>query len=310
MQLRQHLLALLTTPVIVSLAGDSALAFSLILPSPDPVCNIYCSSLTYNAQNFGTIETYLAPIADVSGTFFDALALNTLNPSVWAQNGSTFTLSTTPLQGNFTITEYRPYASLTFVGADIRVFYNPAQGDPVGNTHWIQGVFNNHAVENTLSGPIDLGHGTLENKVDVVTEQTNPNYIYPQNPAKQTFNPYYDTFGQATAVSFYDIPNRRDVQESHTWLAALYLVQETAPKQVTVYNGFLWGWGNEYTPAPCTGGSGGGGCTQAVNRSGIPSGNIAVLPESVPESSSILGILLLGAWGVIQGMKIKNHKQQ
>ncbi|WP_026098655.1 PEP-CTERM sorting domain-containing protein [Kamptonema formosum] len=45
---------------------------------------------------------------------------------------------------------------------------------------------------------------------------------------------------------------RQYPQYNHYWSAELYLVEPTAPKQVTIYNGISWGWKNEVVPEPTT----------------------------------------------------------
>ena len=73
-------------------------------------------------------------------------------------------------------------------------------------------------------------------------------------------NPYYDTKGPAGLLSsqgifvFADAPTRpgKDVALNHEWFAELYLVEETAPKQVTVYNGISWGWESKVTKIVAT----------------------------------------------------------
>lgn len=72
--------------------------------------------------------------------------------------------------------------------------------------------------------------------------------------------PYYDTHQSASGLHLMnpfrfkriyvtDTPYRKKTpngaDKEHTWKAELYLVQETAPKTVTVYNGITWGWHNE-----------------------------------------------------------------
>jgi hypothetical protein len=84
-------------------------------------------------------------------------------------------------------------------------------------------------------------YGTSEKKIDIVDEQKNPNISNP-------FNPYYDTYGKANSQSFFDLPVRYDIQDNNQWSANLYLVQQTAPKTVTIYNGISYGWSDVFTP--------------------------------------------------------------
>jgi hypothetical protein len=55
-------------------------------------------------------------------------------------------------------------------------------------------------------------------------------------------SPFYnESTGLSTEDTFYDTPFRSDIKENHNWDAELYLVEETAPKTVTIYNGIKWG---------------------------------------------------------------------
>ncbi|MBE9145024.1 PEP-CTERM sorting domain-containing protein [Planktothrix mougeotii] len=262
---------------------------------------------------------------------------NLLSSSVWASNGWAFQRSTTNLAGSFNIGVYAPLASMAStspgVSGEIQLFYNPVIGqDPIGNqVHFIQRVFNNHAVIATRQGNIELPYGTLENKIDTVIEQTNPIYVDLQNPQKQTFNPFYDTYGQVwsysnSSILVRDVSGRNDFFNNNDWSAELYLVQETAPKTVTIYNGISWGWNNTFTPSPppisqpplpCDGSSGGGGCVTTASDiairelpvSDFDSGDPNQLPEKVPEPTTLLGLLALGVAGTIEILKNKFNKQ-
>lgn len=118
---------------------------------------------------------------------------------------------------------------------------------------------------------------------------------------------------------------RPDIDEKHDWYAELYLVQETAPKTVTIYNGISWGWNNTFTPSSpislppirCDGSSGGGGCFTTASDiairelplSDFDSGDPNQSAEKVPEPTTILGLFALGAASTIQILKNKFNKQ-
>ncbi len=204
-----------------------------------------------------------------------------------------WSFNTAPLDAVYAIPVYEAFvpgvpSGNNSVGAQLQVVYVPGTGAPMPSTselHWIQRVTSNHGTTsslNLLSGlPIvtDRGHGTLEDKIDVVSDQLNPNSPF--------YNPFYDQFGNATETFFVDTPTRPDPAEPHTWAAELYLAEVkdpiNNPKDVTIYEGLKWGWRNTVTPPPppppppspsvCdpgsnAGGSGGGGvgCTRACDR--------------------------------------------
>ena len=316
MKLRQYSLVGIATTLIVGITGEIGLAFSFTVPSRsplpcDPFISSYCSphSLTLPGVDGGTVTTTLYSVSSVplGGT---TSMFNLLTNSVWAKNGWKFQRATTDLSGSFGIKIYNAYAEVATVGANIQLLYSPKDQDPIGsNVHWIQRLRTNHGVIVTRSGLTKLAHGIVDDKIDVFQEQTQLNYQDPQNPQKPTFNPFYDTYSDlANQISFEDILGRDDIYESHYWYADLYLVQETAPKTVTIYNGIRWGWQNKFTqptqpPPPCNGSSGGGGCRTAL------ASNFTDTPVKIPEPIPVLGLLALGVWGTFQGLKIIKDKQ-
>jgi hypothetical protein len=349
MRLQQYFTFLLTAPLLVALSNEESFAFYFTMPpqQPDSPCTLqsrYCLSMSYTQAGLGTITTDIKPVSSLKLGGTDKL-FSLLSSSVWAKNGWTFNRATKDLMGSFNISIYAPFVipktgniPVDNVGAEIKVLYKPVVGkDPVDNqVHFIQRIFDNHAIISTLSGPIDLGHGSLEDRIDTMREQTDTKYIQSQ---QQIFNPFYDTYGRITrdaqnnTILFQDLSNRIDMFDNHDWSAELYVVRETAPKTVTIYNGISWGWKNTYTPPkvssspkpnptplPCNGGggSGGGGCIRASSvqnllqelpLSDFDSGEVFVPPESVPEPTTILGILGIGVWGAALRLKRKNHKQ-
>lgn len=317
MKLKQYSLVGISTSLIVAMTAEVGLAFSFTLPSRtrqpcDPFISSYCSkhSLTLPGADGGTVTTTLQGVYTVPLGGTDAM-WNLLTKSVWAKNGWQFQRATTDLAGNFEIRVFNAYATLQTVGARIQLLYNPLGQDPTGsNVHWIQRVRSNHGYTFTRSESTDLGHGIIQDKIDVLQEQTQLNFKDPQNPQKPTFNPFYDTYTEATQSYFIDTPGRTDIFQAHYWYADLYLVQETAPKTVTIYNGIRWAWKNTFTPTttpppppPCNGGSGGGGCRRAL------ASNFTDTPVKVPEPIPALGLLALGVWGTFQGLKIMKDKE-
>ena len=191
------------------------------------------------------------------------------------------------------------------VGAQFQLFYHPGMGAPtpaVNQLHWIQRVVNNHNITN------NPGHGNDEDIIDVSPGQSNP---------------FYDLIPGITFTDedeLADGPARPDPWNEHIWSAELYLVEipdpVNAPKSVTIYNGISWGWRNIVTPPTtggggCNGSSGGGGCTGTFISQELPLSdgvNASHSPHSIPEHTSVLGLLGLGAWGIFQGLKIRNDK--
>ncbi|MEH2215824.1 MAG: hypothetical protein V7K72_01560 [Nostoc sp.] len=320
--------------------------------------------------------------------------------------GWDFISSKKNLYGNFEISNYYGCGSQTTcakeesnpnnrirggVGAYIDIKYNSQKTDPkpgLGKIHWIQHIVNNHSIYNEYQVHTDEGtHGLRYDGLDI--------------PISMNVNPYYDTLGTANESSFRDKSYRLDPKNPHTWFAELYLVEETAEREVTIYNGIRWGWINKvyrrknplpipipiripeipkFEPIPipipkipdlvCNPGSGGGGCNrtqtdgifdndsieninQEISYSNIDETNWtedfdfdindpdwieeqdpSVLefenwdwtsdeepildenqeednsesPVSVPESTSALGLLALGAWGIMKAMKIRLEK--
>jgi len=288
MQFKQCFFILLATPLSILLEDRAGLAFDFKLPasadSPCTVNSFYCLSDSYSNSTFGTVNAYVKKVSKLplGGT---TSFLNLLNSSVWAKNGWKFQKAqpTQDIKGFFDIRVYKPY-TVPYTGADIQFLYSPVIGqDPTGNNvHWIQRVVSNHALTTYRNNTWDLKpFGTREDKIDIVAEQKDPALAL-ESPPK--FNPYYDTFSPvANQISFEDFPTRPDPQDPHDWYAELYLVQETAPKVVTIYNGISWGWSNTFTPppkpttslppsSPCysSGGSGGGGCVARNIYTDVP----------------------------------------
>lgn len=159
---------------------------------------------------------------------------NVLNRSFGTFNGWNITGNAQALSaGSIQVHTYSAVGTATRVGAQFDVQYVPGAKDPAANMHWIQVVSDNHNITN------NPGHGNLENVVDLAGDNTR--------------TPYYDTGTPVVANSrnLIDTPGRTDVEQSHNWQAALFLVSgpnapgtAANPATITVYNdsGIYWGW--------------------------------------------------------------------
>lgn len=163
--------------------------------------------------------------------------------NTWTFNTAPASLSASALR----VHSYDVFGSAGYVGIEqtpnigFHVEYRPAGADPVANMHWIQVVTNNHALG--AGG----GHGVIANIVD------NGGAI----------DPFYDTLGAADGRDFIDAPGRLDGNQSHFWIADLFLVQQTGATTVTIFDGVRWGWVNAPVPEPTfvlTCAMGGGAC--------------------------------------------------
>lgn len=162
--------------------------------------------------------------------------------------GWTFTSASSDLSGTFDIVN--SYACglgttdcateqgvpSTIVGCFIDVTYTAGTGDPTASAndlHWIQRIYSNHALG--TGG----GHGTNVDKID------NDNNTVDPVMGTCSESPYYDCGYFAGETYYVDRPSRSsDSDEEHVWGAELYLVEQTADKTVTIYNGIKWGWLN------------------------------------------------------------------
>jgi len=234
--LQRYSLSVFTTTLLIALTTESSLAFSITTPTEYSPVEIY-NTYNNNSSYVGTVTLYpeITSITRGGTTGF----LQTLSQ---AFSSWTFNPAPTDLVGSFQIEKYlAKYTvrnSIPVVGGQIELFYNPSNGDPAvdKSLKWIQRVVNNHSATPNVHC----------NNADIIDNLSNPN------------NPYYpyDTNSKGVNTdsqgfrSFYDFSSRPDPAENHNWLAELYLVKETAPKQVTIYNGIQWGWNNTVQPVP------------------------------------------------------------
>jgi hypothetical protein len=118
-------------------------------------------------------------------------------------------------------------------GVAVRV---PDAKAPAGDVHWVQVIRDNHNITD------NAGHGNDEHIVDTAS---------PAAGAAAHRSPYYDDGGAADSRNFFDFARRLDEASPHYWIADLHLVTgpaPTAPGEVTIYNGFRYGWANFTIP--------------------------------------------------------------
>lgn len=309
MSKKQYFLAFLGTNLVVALTNQLAMGFTL--KSGNGAINYYNPTVPYvidaNTRGKTFLEPrYVAPI-QLGGT---RAFLNMFKDDVrW--RGWDFISSKKNLYGNFEISDYYGCGSQTIcakqrpkdtirggVGAYIDIKYNPKKTDPEpgqGKIHWIQHIVNNHASFDEQQSTSNEGlHDVHFDGIDI-------------RPF-QNVNPYYPGGNE---FSFYDRPYRPDAKNPHSWFAELYLVEETAEREVTIYNGIKWGWINkvyrrknpfpiplpiripeipkfELIPFPifkipdlvCNPGSGGGGCNR-TSTDGIFDDNIENINQEI-----------------------------
>ncbi len=225
---------------LLLLAGGPAAGFDVLPAQPG-------ASTTYRFTDIYTL----------AGGAQRAVALNPAGVEILPRGGSdsflatlraefpdwTFNAASSDLAGTFTIQNYYACGLGTLdcgteqgvpdniIGSFVDVTYNPAAGDPTAaanELHWIQRLFTNHALG--AGG----GHGVNEDKVD-----------NDSSPAECANVPYYDCGFFAGETFLVDRPSRSgDSANDHVWGAEVYLVEQTAPRTVTIYNGIKWGWLN------------------------------------------------------------------
>lgn len=229
MLLRQrYSFSFFTTTLLIALTTESSLAFSITPPTEYLPVQVYTTP-----NNVGLVR--LNPVNVTSITRGGTTGfLQTLRQ---AFTDWTFNPAPNDLAGTFQINKYlakNEFESIPLVGAQIDVLYIPGAGDPIldNSLKWIQRVVNNHSHTTHV-------HGDNEDIID--TPYTDAPF-YPFD-----FESGYSTFG--------DLSSRGDQDQNHHWLAELYLVKKTAPRQVTIYNGIQWGWSNtsvQSVPEPLT----------------------------------------------------------
>lgn len=329
MALRKDSLLGLAISLVVTLTGQSAIAFSINFSSNGRFdAFIYYDEYGYEGEAYLDLPQEI----ERGGTNELWQLLNDFSsryPGRWE-----FRRAENDLQGSFNLLNYYICGPQTTncgteiqdpfsggVGAMLELLYYPAllpPGDPVPDptgitrrVQWIQRVYSNHSLNPDA-------HGSIENILDIDIGQTTP--YYTGHAGNGIGIPPYRFFG--------DVPYRVDPAESHFWDAELYLAEETQDlitrkRTVTIYNGIKWGWtNNSRRKSTCNGSSGGGGCftvtatnTNAITNRELPlsdfdSGDPIQSSERVPEPTTVLGLLAVGSWSITQILKNQKNKQQ
>jgi hypothetical protein len=260
---QRYSLSFITTTLLMALTTESSLAFSINPPGGGAAEYLPVQTYTYrndlDIMTFGLTTLNPANVRSITrGGTTGFLTTLKMEFQDW-----TFNPAPTDLAGSFRvqkyIAKYLPQDAIyeAGVGAELKLQYDYNEGDPKpedSKLHWIQRVVSNHRGT----------HGTNQDNIDIRLNAQNP---------------YYDTaFGEQPfdERTFYD-RSTREVENSHNWLAELYLVKETAPKQVTIYNGIQWGWSNNSNihsvPEPLT-----------IFASGVSLGFGALFKKNVQEN--------------------------
>jgi|GEM_PF-4879744 len=239
---RNNWLPLIAVAALLFVSCQMALGFSITPAQPG-------ASINYDATRNYTSGAYTGVASNnpisvtglVRGGTAGFLTDVKTDYTGYAYKGSTWTFNAAgaDLTGTFDIEKYDILGPLNnTLGTEFQLKYTPGKGDPIADpdrakntVHWIQRVIDNH---NITTNP---GHGNAEDIVDI---------------GKTQVTPYYDDPTFSLPPVFYDFPSRNDPTKAHSWTAELYLVQETAAKTVTVYNGVKWGWQNTVVPEPAT----------------------------------------------------------
>jgi hypothetical protein len=109
------------------------------------------------------------------------------------------------LAGTFEVTSYQAQGFDAGVGGGINLLYKPGEGDP---------EFSNNRLRWIQVTPQKV-NGKEE---DYLLRENDESFIY--------------------------LSLRGDADQPQKWLAEIYLVEETEPNHVTIYNGIEWGWEN------------------------------------------------------------------
>jgi hypothetical protein len=236
----RYSLSFFTTTLLIALSTQSSLAFSInSLENWDTEARY---TLADQRQGITTTGSLRSLARGGTTTFLRTLARDFPD---W-----NFNVASSDLTGSFNVSIYDPVGingrvvngnvGDAIVGAQLNLNYQPGTGDPTaqGNSlHWIQRVFSNHRPPNLND------HGMFEDRIDIGSGVKNPFYD------TRTDEEIRNNIPPLAEGTFSDGP-RREGSRNHSWLAELYLVEETAPRYVTIYNGIGWDWGNTVEPVP------------------------------------------------------------
>ncbi|VXD25184.1 conserved exported hypothetical protein [Planktothrix serta PCC 8927] len=258
MQVRQYFLFGLTT-LVFGFTGQSSFAFS-VTGQTQPNNAQYSLTFYSNSYFTGYLDTFgiqeLKP-PDIKKNDF----LKILRDTFPAKDGWIFQSAQNDLDSNFNVELYSPFfapwpnpitgQNQLSLGANIAVRHVDKNGVeiPVENKfHWIQQVRSTRG----SVGQSNFNYTVFDrNFIDI-----------PYNPKQD--NPFYDLIQvpglKATGSYFQDGPRVFELENSHLWLATLYLVELENPsanfqdpkqeKRVTIHNGISWGWQNTSNPQP------------------------------------------------------------
>lgn len=329
MQLRQYSLVFCSTTLLLVLTGRESIAFSISGTQTGSQLSFTPKDAFGNEINTtGTVKTYdLSPLPPLDVTTSNNFRTALQNPnsdfSDWTFNKGR------NLNGSFNVLQYFPCNRQTpcgvsqnpdsanviktdGIGALLDLQYIAGNDDPkFGETeqtnklHWIQ------QLSFTITDPSDTSSSQTQNLIDIGAQSGEVRLPY--------YDASYSLFPDSPSLDrFIDRPYRGDSEFNYTFLANLYLVEETAPKTVTVYNGISWGWQSTYTPpssgggggGSSGGGSGGGGIFSSFRARELPisdidSGDTSQLTQPAPESKSTLASAI-GSWFKSLGSQNKN----
>jgi hypothetical protein len=211
----------------------------------------------------GTCDTTLRP---ASVTSLAAGGSASFLAQLGAQFGGFQIVNGGALNGTFDVTRYTAINTGTRAGANFSLDYAAGAGDPAlnANSHWIQEVQDNFNITgiNGNNNATARGIGQPEDVIDFLAPRGNqirgnvPYYdVLPTCPAAPArCNPPIPARLQApfaTPPHFEDAARRDEptaAVPTITWLADLFLVNQTGANQITVYSGVEWGWQATFTP--------------------------------------------------------------
>ena len=236
---QRYAVSFLTTTLLIALTTQSSLAFSInTLKSGTPVED-WDTEQRYTLSDQRKGITTLGPLTSLTKGGSPSF-LRTLKQSFpsWIFNSVA-----NDLKGSFDVSVYDAVGGPRAAGAALLLKYKPGAGDPTpqsNSLHWIQRVFSNHKLPEL---PGMDNHNQFEDTIDIGSGVTNPFFdTLTDEEIRQGKTPVEEGV-------FADL-SLREASRDHTWVAELYLVEQTAPQQVTIYNGIRWDWGNKVEPVP------------------------------------------------------------
>lgn len=271
----------------------------LVQPAAASTIDFLNFSITPNQP--GATINYTAnagPVACNGGTGTCSTALLPANVTSLAAGGSASFLAQMGVQfggfnivnggalnGSFNITRYTAINTGAVAGANFSMDYVAGNGDPAlnANSHWIQEVRDNFNITgiNGNNNNAPTGIGNNEDTIDFLAARGNqtrgnvPYYdVLPTCPAPPTAcTKPVPPAPFAVPPHFEDASRRSEptaAVPTITWLADVFLVNQTGANQITVYSGVEWGWQATFTP------------------------NVAPVPEASTWAMIIAGFAIIG----------------